>query len=114
MRPQPGAVSYESVDDPTCGDQEVIIKVARSGVRGTDIRIFSNEYESDFPLIPGHEFGGEIVETGKDVTGLAIGDRVVVDPYLNCAHCDFCRDHQANHCANWEGIGVTRSGGFAE
>ncbi len=112
--PQPGAMSYESVDDPTCGDQEVIIKVARSGVRGTDIHIFSNEYESDFPLIPGHEFGGEIVETGKDVTGLAIGDRVVVDPNLNCAHCDFCRDHQANHCASWEGIGVTRSGGFAE
>lgn len=112
--PQPGAVSFESVDDPTCGDQEVIIRVAHSGICGTDIHIFCNEYESDFPLIPGHEFGGEIVEAGKDVTGFAIGDRVTVDPNLNCTYCNFCRDHQVNHCANWEGIGVTRSGGFAE
>ena len=112
--PQPGAIALESVEDPACGKEEVIISVAHSGICGTDIHIFRNEYESEFPLIPGHEFGGEIVEVGKNVVDFARGDRVVVDPNLYCARCNFCRDHQANHCANWAGIGITRSGGFAE
>lgn len=112
--PAPGSISLESIDDPACPADDVVIKVATSGICGTDIHIFRNEYESDFPLIPGHEFGGEIVETGKNVSDVHIGDRVVVDPNLYCTRCDFCRDHQANHCVNWEGIGVTRSGGFAE
>ena len=112
--PQPESISMETVDDPECGRDEVVIRVASSGICGTDIHIFRNEYESDFPLIPGHEFGGEIVEAGKDVTDLAVGDRVAVDPNIFCTRCDYCRDHQANHCANWQGIGVTRNGGFAE
>ena len=112
--PQPGSIAYETIDDPDCAPDEVVIRVARSGICGTDLHIFRDEYESDFPLIPGHEFGGEIVEAGKGVTDLAIGDRVVVDPNLYCTRCDYCRDHQANHCANWQGIGVTRNGGFAE
>ncbi len=112
--PQPGSISVESVDDPACGSDEVVIRVASSGICGTDIHIFRNEYESEFPLIPGHEFGGEIVEVGKDVTDMAIGDRAVVDPNVYCTRCDYCRNHQANHCANWQGIGITRGGGFAE
>lgn len=112
--PQPGQIAYESLDDPACGADEVVVKVANSGICGTDIHIFRDEYESDFPLIAGHEFGGEIVEIGARAKGFRIGDRVVVDPNLYCTRCDYCRDHQANHCANWEGIGVTRSGGFAE
>jgi threonine dehydrogenase-like Zn-dependent dehydrogenase len=43
-----------------------------------------------------------------------VGDRVAVDPNLYCGHCDYCRNEQANHCLNWQGVGVTRSGGFAE
>lgn len=57
--PQPGSISMETVDDPECGRDEVLIRVASSGICGTDIHIFRNEYVSDFPLIPGHEFGGE-------------------------------------------------------
>lgn len=111
---EPEKLNVETVPDPTCATDEIIVKVARSGICGTDIHIYKNEYLSDFPLIPGHEFSGEIVEIGSDVTGLAIGDRVAVDPNLYCGACDFCRNEQANHCANWQGIGVTRSGGFAE
>jgi 2-desacetyl-2-hydroxyethyl bacteriochlorophyllide A dehydrogenase len=65
-------------------------------------------------LIPGHEFSGEVVEVGRDVKGFAVGERVAADPNLYCGYCDFCRNEQANHCANWQGIGITRSGGFAE
>jgi len=112
--PEPEAFSLDTVPDPTCGNDEIIIKIAHSGICGTDIHIYRNEYMSEFPLIPGHEFGGEVVEIGKDVTGFELGQRVVVDPNLYCNHCDFCRNEQANHCANWQGIGVTRTGGFAE
>ncbi len=90
------------------------MQVARCGICGTDVHIYRNEYMSDFPLIPGHEFGGVIVEIGSDVTGYAVGDRVAVDPNLYCGHCDFCRNEQANHCLNWQGVGITRPGGFAE
>lgn len=112
--PEPNIFSLDTVPDPTCLPDEIVIKVAHSGICGTDIHIYRNEYLSDFPLIPGHEFGGEIVEMGKNVTGFQLGDRVVIDPNLYCNHCDFCRNEQANHCENWQGIGVTRNGGFAE
>lgn len=112
--PQPGRIAFETVADPACAHDEVIVKVASSGICGTDIHIFRDEYESDFPLIAGHEFGGEVVEAGSSVSDLRIGDRVVVDPNLYCTRCDYCRDHKANHCANWQGIGITRAGGFAE
>ena len=100
--------------DPTCARDEVVVQVSRCGICGTDVHIYRNEYMSDFPLIPGHEFGGVIVEVGSDVTDVHVGDRVAVDPNLYCGHCDFCRNEQANHCLNWQGVGVTRSGGFAE
>ena len=110
----PQTLSLETVPDPGCADDEVVIKVMQSGICGTDVHIYRNEYLSDFPLIPGHEFSGEIVEVGKAVKRFSIGERVVADPNLYCNACDFCRNEQANHCANWQGIGVTRSGGFAQ
>ena len=112
--PEAGAISIETVPDPACAPDEVVVKVAQSGICGTDIHIYRNEYMSEFPLIPGHEFSGTVVEVGRDVTNLTVGERVAVDPNLYCGHCDFCRDEQANHCRNWQGVGVTRNGAFAE
>jgi 2-desacetyl-2-hydroxyethyl bacteriochlorophyllide A dehydrogenase len=112
--PQAETISVETVPDPTCAPDEVVVKVAHSGICGTDIHIYRNEYMSKFPLIPGHEFSGTVVEVGKDVTDVRVGSRVTVDPNLYCGHCDFCRNEQANHCRNWQGIGITRSGGFSE
>lgn len=112
--PAPETISVERVPDPTCAPDEVIVQVARCGICGTDVHIYRNEYMSNFPLIPGHEFGGVIVEVGKAVTDFKVGDRVAVDPNLYCGHCDMCRNEMANHCLNWQGVGVTRAGGFAE
>lgn len=112
--PAAQTISFETVPDPACGDDDVVVKVAHSGICGTDIHIYRGEYMSDFPLIPGHEFGGEVVEVGKNVTDVVLGDRVVVDPNIYCNHCDFCRNEQANHCSNLSVVGVTRNGGFAE
>ena len=111
---QPKTISVEHVPDPECGPDELLIEVASCGICGTDLHIYRNEYMSSFPLIPGHEFSGRVVEVGRDVTDFAIGDRVAVDPNLDCGHCSFCLDEQANHCLNWMGVGITRPGGFAE
>lgn len=113
--PEPETIVVEQVDDPGCGPDDVIIQVAMCGICGTDLHIYRNEYMSGFPLIPGHEFGGRIVEVGRDVkTGVQVGDRVAVDPNLYCGYCDFCRREQANHCRNLQAVGVTRAGAFAE
>lgn len=113
--PGPETISVAQVDDPHCGPEDVIVQVAASGICGTDIHIYRNEYMSDFPLIPGHEFGGVVTEVGSLVkTGLKVGDRVAVDPNLYCGYCDFCRREQSNHCRNLQVVGVTRAGAFAE
>jgi 2-desacetyl-2-hydroxyethyl bacteriochlorophyllide A dehydrogenase len=112
--PKAETILVDVVPDPACAPHEVVVKVAHSGICGTDIHIYRNEYMSQFPLIPGHEFSGTIVEVGKDVRDLRVGERVAVDPNLYCGECDFCRNEMANHCRYWEGIGITRHGGFAE
>jgi len=113
--PQAEALTVERVADPQCGPEDVVIQVATAGICGTDIHIYHNEYMSNFPLIPGHEFGGTVVEVGTNVkTGVKVGDRVVADPNLYCGYCDFCRREQSNHCTNIKLVGVTRAGAFAE
>jgi len=112
--PQAETISVERVPDPACAADEVIVRVASCGICGTDVHIYRGEYMSDFPLIPGHEFSGVVAEVGRDVTDFRPGDRVTVDPNLACGRCDYCRNEQANHCRNWQGIGVTLPGGFAE
>jgi len=112
--PKAEVLAVERVPDPICAPDEVVVRVAATGICGTDLHIFRNEYMSDFPVIPGHEFGGVIVEVGKDVTDFKLGERVAVDPNLYCGHCYFCRNEQSNHCLNWQGVGITRPGSFAE
>lgn len=113
--PKAEEISVERVDDPVCGPEDVIVQIAVAGICGTDVHIYRNEYMSNFPLIPGHEFGGTVVEVGKEVkTGVKVGDRVVADPNLYCGYCDFCRREQSNHCTNIKLVGVTRAGAFAE
>jgi 2-desacetyl-2-hydroxyethyl bacteriochlorophyllide A dehydrogenase len=110
----PNRVTLEQVADPPCGVDEVIVQVSQVGICGTDLHLFRGQYPGTFPLIAGHEFGGKIVEVGKGVSQLGRGERVAVDPNLSCGQCTFCRQQEANHCLNWEGIGITRPGGFAE
>jgi 2-desacetyl-2-hydroxyethyl bacteriochlorophyllide A dehydrogenase len=110
----PETIEIKQVADPICGSEDVIVQVARVGICGTDLHIYRNDYLSRFPIIPGHEFGGVIVEVGQKVTDFRCGDRVAVDPNLYCGHCYFCRNQQANHCLNWQAVGVTRDGAFAD
>ena len=112
--PAPQSMSLERVPDPICAPDEVIVKISQAGICGTDLHIYRNEYMSKFPLIPGHEFCGVVAEVGRDVRGFSLGERVTVDPNISCGECEFCRALQPNQCLNWQGVGVTRNGGFAE
>lgn len=110
----PGAVEVGTVDDPTPGPGEVVVAVAACGLCGTDLHILEGEFAPRLPVVPGHEFAGEIVATGPDVVGVAIGDRVAVDPSLYCYGCHYCRMGRNNLCERWGAIGVTTAGGAAE
>ena len=102
--------------DPVPGPDEVLIRVAACGICGTDQHIFEGDFFPTYPLIGGHELAGEVAAIGPQSveTGLREGDRVAVDPSLPCGACFFCQRGQRNHCLNWNAIGVTRDGGFAE
>ncbi|MBA2755477.1 MAG: zinc-dependent alcohol dehydrogenase family protein [Chloroflexia bacterium] len=112
----PHEVSVEDVPAPEAGPGEVVIKVGVAGICGTDIHILDGEFPlTTYPIIPGHEFGGEVVQVGENVVGVAVGDRVGVDPTLNCGACYFCQRGQGNLCERWNGVGVgSHPGGFAE
>ncbi len=113
---KPGEFRVDDVPEPEAGLGEVVIKVGACGLCGTDIHIIDGEFPpTRYPIIIGHEFGGEVVALGEGVAGVAVGDRVGVDPTLNCGACYFCQRGQGNLCERWNGVGVARnSGGFAE
>ncbi|WP_020573930.1 zinc-dependent alcohol dehydrogenase family protein [Actinopolymorpha alba] len=110
----PGEVSVESVPDPTPGPRDVVVKVAACGLCGTDLHILEGEFAPTLPVVPGHEFAGEVVAVGSGVTEVRAGDQVAVDPSLHCGECHYCRRARGNLCENWAAIGVTTSGGAAE
>ncbi|GAA3987576.1 zinc-dependent alcohol dehydrogenase family protein [Allokutzneria multivorans] len=110
----PGEVEVTEVPDPAPGARQVVVKVSACGLCGTDLHILQGEFAPTLPVVPGHEFAGEIVEIGSAVTELAIGDRVAVDPSLYCHECRYCRVGRNNLCERWAAIGVTTAGGAAE
>ncbi|WP_166418882.1 zinc-dependent alcohol dehydrogenase family protein [Cochlodiniinecator piscidefendens] len=115
LYPARGEVSVTTLPDPTAGNDEVIVKVAASGICHTDFEVLNANYgTSAFPLVPGHEYSGTIVEVGSDVTGVSIGDRVSIDPNIECGTCRACQRGWAHLCEKLGAYGVTQNGGFAE
>ena len=113
---RPGAVRVAEVPDPTPAPGEVVVRVGACGICGTDLHIADGEFPpTPYPIVPGHEFAGEVVALGTGVaTGTRVGDRVAVDPSLFCGHCGPCRAGRGNLCANWGATGDTVDGAFAE
>lgn len=112
---KPGEIRVGNVDDPTPGAGEVVVRVGACGICGTDLHIADGEFPpTPYPIVPGHEFAGEVVALGPDVENISEGTRVAVDPSLFCGHCDFCRRGRGNLCLNWGAIGDTVDGAFAE
>lgn len=108
----------EDVPVPEVGHNDVLVKVNKTAICGTDIHIYNWDEWSQatipVPMTVGHEFAGEIVEIGSEVSGLAIGQRVSAEGHITCGHCRKCRAGERHLCRNTVGIGVNRPGAFAE
>jgi len=111
---QPGKFVIEDRPVPKIGPGDLLLKVAACGVCGTDIHIFHGEHFVQFPVVPGHEYSGEVVEAGAEVSHIKVGDRVTVDPNITCGVCHFCRRGHIHLCENLTALGVNMDGGFAE
>ncbi len=114
----PGEVEVTTVADPAPGPRDVVVDVAACGICGTDLHILDGEFAPTLPIVPGHEFAGVVVALGgavdPAVDGIAVGDRVAVDPSLYCHECHYCRLGRNNLCERWNAIGVSRPGAAAE
>lgn len=112
---QPDDFEVRDVEAPVPGFGQVLVRIHACGLCGTDIHIVKGEFPpTPFPITPGHESAGEIVELGQGVSGLSVGDRVGIDAGLSCGQCELCRGGSSNVCPHRGGIGGTVNGGFAE
>ncbi|KDQ08768.1 hypothetical protein BOTBODRAFT_59130 [Botryobasidium botryosum FD-172 SS1] len=100
----------KKVPVPQVGSNDVLLK----GVCGTDQHIHEGGFIAKYPLIPGHEVVGVVVDVGKDVEGFELGDRCVADVGITCGRCFFCRRNNGLMCENFQSRGVTVDGGFAD
>ena len=108
----------EDVPQPEAGPRDVLIKVDRTGICGTDLHIYKWDDWArktvPVPLVVGHEFVGEIVEVGSDVRDFSVGEIVSGEGHVVCGHCRNCMAGRRHLCNDTAGIGVTRPGAFAE
>ncbi len=106
---EPGKVYLIEKDTPEMKSNEMLIKIHRVGLCGTDLQSYRGVAAlTNFPLVPGHELGGEVVSWGADVPSdlFAAGDHVTVKPYFNCGHCYPCSINRINCCENSRTMGV--------
>ena len=116
-RPEPG-LWMETVPVPEPGANDVLIKVRKSAICGTDVHIWNwDEFAAKVvpvPMVVGHEFVGEVADTGSAATRYARGQRVSAEGHITCGVCRNCRAGRGHLCRNTLGVGVHRPGSFAE
>jgi len=108
----------EDIQEPEIGHNDVLIRVRRTAICGTDIHIFQWDDWArktiPVPIAVGHEFCGEVVDFGSEVVGFETGDRVSAEGHITCGVCRNCRAGRRHLCMNTSGVGVNRAGAFAE
>ncbi|WP_394169007.1 L-threonine 3-dehydrogenase [Saccharospirillum alexandrii] len=106
------------VDEPEVGHNDLLIRIRKTAICGTDVHIYNWDQWSQntvpLGLVTGHEYVGEVVGMGEEVTGFAIGDRVSGEGHITCGYCRNCRAGRRHLCRNTVGVGVNRAGAFAE
>jgi 2-desacetyl-2-hydroxyethyl bacteriochlorophyllide A dehydrogenase len=109
-------IQVEDVPEPQPGAEDIVVRVHACGICGSDLHTYLHGAFVQPGQVMGHEFVGEIVEVGKDVTGLALGDRVTASPIVPCMECARCKEGRYNLCTVcWAtAIAYGRPGGFAE
>lgn len=112
---EPGRFELRDIPRPEPAPDEALIRIARTGICGTDMHIFHGNYAAEnLPMIPGHEFTGHVAGVGRDVTGLTEGQPVVVDMNIGCQRCYWCRRNEILNCPEMQQLGITMDGAFAE
>lgn len=109
-----GEITYVDVPVPEPGDAEVLVRVKAAGICGSDILRIYRDGAHNMPLIPGHEFVGEVVALGKRSDKGWLHKRVGVYPLIPCHFCTACRKGQHEMCRQYSYLGSRRDGGFAE
>ena len=117
LKAEPGLWLTET-DKPKCGYNDLLIKIKKTAICGTDVHIYKwDEWsQNTIPvgMTVGHEYVGIVAEVGDGVKGFKIGDRVSGEGHITCGHCRNCRAGRRHLCRNTVGVGVNRAGAFAE
>lgn len=119
VKPTAGTgLELRKVEKPTPGPGEVLIKIHKTAICGTDVHIYDwNDWSKQHikpPMTIGHEYVGEIAELGANVTGYTIGQRVTGEGHITCGRCRNCRSGNIQWCKDTNSVGVDRNGAFAE
>lgn len=111
-----GKMEIKEVPMPVISKNEVLLKVRAAGVCMTDLHVYTGQFAyGKPPHILGHEICAEVVELGAEVTGVSVGQRVLVETSIGCGVCEACRNGNRHLCANREEIGTApHSGGYAQ
>lgn len=116
-KPETG-IWMEEAEIPKPGHNDLLIQVKKTAICGTDIHIYNWDEWSQktvpTPMVIGHEFAGVVMEVGSEVEGYKVGDRVSAEGHITCGYCRNCKAGKRHLCRNTEGIGVNRTGCFAE
>jgi len=117
LHDKPGLWLYDA-PEPVMGNNDLLIKIDTTAICGTDLHIYNWDAWSQatipVPMTVGHEFVGCVADMGKDVSGFRIGDRVSGEGHITCGYCRNCRAGKRHLCRNTQGVGVNRTGCFAE
>jgi threonine 3-dehydrogenase len=111
-------IELQDIPKPTVGPNDVMIRVKRTAICGTDMHIYNWDAWAQktipVPMAVGHEYSGEVVEIGSEVQGFKPGDRVSGEGHITCGYCRNCRAGRRHLCRNTLGVGVNRQGSFAD
>lgn len=111
---KPHHLEVTSVDLPGRGDTDILVEVEACGICGTDLHIVEGTARSTPPVVLGHEYAGRVLEVGRGVSRIKVGERVAVDPNISCGICYYCRRGLVHLCSSLVALGVDRHGGLAE
>lgn len=112
---KPGEIIFQEVPIPEQKSNEVLVKIMRIGICGSDIHVYHGEHPfTSYPVTQGHEVSGEIAAVGCDVTGLSVGQKVTIEPQVYCGSCHPCRHGKYNLCEKLKVMGFQTTGTASE
>jgi len=115
VMPRPGEIDFNEVDIPKCGENDVLLKMMRIGICGSDIHVYHGKHAfTTYPVTQGHEVSGEVVEIGKNVKRIVVGQKVTLEPQVVCGQCHPCCHGKYNLCEKLKVMGFQTTGAASE